>query len=77
VRDHRMMRQHQVEACLARGLNDPALIADELYEGLTPRLLVAARGCVQAHMELAELRRAADPMAAAPAMATATPHAPA
>lgn len=61
IRAHRMMRQRQVEACLARGMREPARIVDELYEGLTPRLLEAARGCVQAHIVLYEDQRTTAP----------------
>lgn len=59
VRAHRRMRQQQVEACLQRGVRDPAVIVDALYEGLTPRLLEAAQGCVKAHIEFYEDRRTA------------------
>lgn len=58
VRDHRMMRQSQVEECLHRGIQDPATIVAELYDGLTPRLLQAAEGCVQAHIDMYHDRRA-------------------
>lgn len=58
VRAHRMMRQTQVEECLHRGMTDPADIVDVLYDGLTPRLLRAAEGCVAAHIELYTTRRA-------------------
>lgn len=58
IRAHRMMRQEQVEDCLHRGLTEPVKIVAELYEGLTPRLLKAAEGCVEAHIELYKDRRA-------------------
>lgn len=58
VRAHRMMRQVQVEDLLYQGISDPALIVEALYDGLTPRLLQAAEGCVQAHIELYEQQRA-------------------
>ncbi len=58
IRDHRMMRQSQVEECLHRGLTAPVDIVAELYEGLTPRLMLAAEGCVQAHIDLYQARRA-------------------
>lgn len=58
VRDHRMMRQAQVEDCLHQGITDPFAIVAELYEGLTPRLLQAAEGCVQAHIDLYNSNRA-------------------
>ncbi len=58
VRVHRMMRQTQVEECLHRGMANPADIVDALYDGLTPRLLRAAQGCVEAHIEFYTSRRA-------------------
>lgn len=58
IRDHRMMRQGQVEECLHQGKTDPASIVAELYEGLTPRLLKAAEGCVRAHIDMYHARRA-------------------
>ena len=48
---HRHARTRQILDCLARGVSDPAAIVDELYEGLTPRLVIAARGSVQAHLD--------------------------
>jgi len=51
VRDHRMLRQSQVEACVQRGILEPKVIVAEIYEGLTPRLITAAEGCVAAHLE--------------------------
>ena len=58
IRSHRMMRQSQVEECLHRGMTEPVDIVAELYEGLTPRLMEAAQGCVQAHIDLYQTRRA-------------------
>lgn len=52
VRAHRLMRQKQVEACVSRGILDPAAIVDEIYEGLAPGLQNAARHCVIAHLEM-------------------------
>lgn len=52
VRKHRMMRHAQIEDCIDRGVTSPQAIVDELYEGLTPRLIEAACGCVQAHLEM-------------------------
>ncbi len=52
IRDHRMERHQQITACLNRGIRSPSAIVDEIYEGLTPRLLEAAEGCVRAHLEL-------------------------
>lgn len=57
VRAHRMMRQAQVEECLHQGMQCPKSIVSELYEGLTPRLLQAAEGCVQAHIDMYHSRR--------------------
>ncbi len=57
IRSHRMMRQQQVEDMLHRGITDPVVIVEELYEGLTPRLIEAARGCVAAHIELYQQSR--------------------
>ncbi|NVJ99851.1 MAG: MBL fold metallo-hydrolase [Alphaproteobacteria bacterium] len=55
VRDHRMMRHEQVAGCLAQGTTDPIAIVAEIYEGLTPRLMEAAAGCVRAHLEELEV----------------------
>lgn len=52
VREHRMLRHAQVKECLERGIDDPSAIVEELYTGLTPRLIAAAEGCVAAHIEL-------------------------
>lgn len=52
VRKHRMMRHAQIEDCIDRGVTSPKAIVDELYEDLTPRLIEAACGCVQAHLEM-------------------------
>jgi len=52
IRDHRMLRHAQIKECLQRGLCEPAAIVEELYTGLTPRLIAAAQGCVTAHIEL-------------------------
>ncbi len=54
VRDHRMMRHTQVANCVAEGLTCTAKIVEKLYVDLTPRLIEAAQGCVQAHLELLE-----------------------
>lgn len=59
IRDHRFKRQRQVETCLADGMTDPEAIVDEIYEGLTPCLLNAAKGCVEAHIEFAEMSESA------------------
>lgn len=53
IREHRLMRQRQVEGCVRRGVCEPAAIVGELYEGLTDRLIVAAQGCVAAHLDYA------------------------
>jgi len=53
IRQHRMLRQQQVEDCLARGISEVAAIVAEIYEDLTPRLIDAAMGCVEAHLEFA------------------------
>lgn len=52
VRDHRMMRHAQIEACLDKGTTNPSEIVAALYHGLTPRLVKAAQGCVEAHLEM-------------------------
>ncbi|UTW59636.1 MBL fold metallo-hydrolase [Kordiimonas sp. SCSIO 12603] len=54
VREHRMMRHAQVADCMAEGLKCPEKIVEKLYVDLTPRLIEAAKGCVQAHIELLE-----------------------
>lgn len=51
VRDHRHMRHEQIANCIADGLCDVSGIVAKLYEGLTPRLLKAAEGCVSAHLD--------------------------
>lgn len=51
IRIHRMMRQEQVDAFLRDGESDPVVIVDSLYQGLTSRLIKAAEGCVQAHID--------------------------
>lgn len=55
VRQHRKMRHSQVKACMSAGKIDPAIIVEEIYEGLSPRLVEAAKGSVMAHMEVIEL----------------------
>ena len=52
VRDHRMARHKQVEACVRRGVRTPSAIVAEIYTDLTPRLIEAAKGCVEAHLEM-------------------------
>ena len=56
IRAHRMMRQEQVEGLLREGQIDPATIVEILYQGLTPRLVQAAKGCVQAHIDYSSAR---------------------
>lgn len=51
IRAHRLMRQGQVDVFLQDGVRDPAVIARSLYQDLTPRLIKAAEGCVQAHID--------------------------
>jgi len=51
VRDHRAMRQRQVEACVQKGVSNPAMIVAEIYDELPDRLITAAKGCVAAHLE--------------------------
>ncbi len=53
---HRLMRQQQVEELLRQGQRDPAAIVEILYQGLSPRLVQAALGCVRAHMDYSETR---------------------
>jgi glyoxylase-like metal-dependent hydrolase (beta-lactamase superfamily II) len=55
IREHRMMRHAQIQRCLAEGVFDIPEIVSRLYEGLTPRLIKAASGCVEAHLELLRL----------------------
>ncbi|PCI63341.1 MAG: MBL fold metallo-hydrolase [Kordiimonadales bacterium] len=52
VRDHRMARHKQVEACVRRGVRAPSAIVEEIYTDLTPLLIEAAKGCVEAHLEM-------------------------
>ena len=54
IRVHRLMRQVQVEAMLREGESNPAAIVEVLYQELTPRLVRAAEGCVQAHIEYSQ-----------------------
>ncbi len=56
IRAHRMMRQDQIEDLMREGQSDLATIVDILYQGLTPRLVQAAMGCVQAHMDYSSVR---------------------
>lgn len=56
IRAHRLMRQEQVESLMREGQLDPATIVDVLYDDLTPRLVKAAMGCVQAHMDYSCVR---------------------
>lgn len=56
IRAHRLMRQAQVDAMLRQGESDPAAIVDVLYQNLTPRLIRAAEGCVQAHIDYSQVR---------------------
>jgi len=51
VRDHRAMRQKQVEDCVHKGVLDPVAIVAEIYDSLPDRLVLAAQGCVAAHLE--------------------------
>lgn len=48
--DHRHERERQIIGCLAQGIADPAVMVERLYEGLTPRLVLAARQSVRAHL---------------------------
>ncbi len=54
---HRRMRHRQVSECVARGITDAATIVELIYEGLTPRLMAAAAGCVEAHLEQLEVQK--------------------
>lgn len=56
IRAHRLMRQEQVEELLRDGENTPAAIVETLYRDLTPRLVQAAQGCVQAHIDYSQAR---------------------
>lgn len=62
VREHRAMRQMQVEACVAKGVADPSEIVAEIYDDLPDRLVLAAQGCVAAHLELMTREDALDLM---------------
>ncbi|UTW55022.1 MBL fold metallo-hydrolase [Kordiimonas sp. SCSIO 12610] len=55
IRDHRYIRHQQIQDCLKLGITSPADIVDKIYEGLTPRLIEAAQGQVQAHLELIDM----------------------
>jgi glyoxylase-like metal-dependent hydrolase (beta-lactamase superfamily II) len=57
IRAHRLMRQHQVEQLVRDGERDPAVIVKSLYCDLPPRLVQAAEGCIQAHMDYYQERR--------------------
>jgi len=57
VRAHRLMRQKQVEQLVREGVCDPAAIVETLYCKLPLRLIQAAEGCVQAHMDYYRERR--------------------
>ena len=58
IHAHRLMRQQQVDELLSEGQCDPATIVEVLYQGLSPRLIQAAAGCVKAHMDYSETRTA-------------------
>lgn len=74
VREHRLMRHAQVADCLRRGLRRPSDIVAVIYDGLTPRLITAAEGCVRAHIELID-RQTEGEAATAKAATLATCHA--
>jgi glyoxylase-like metal-dependent hydrolase (beta-lactamase superfamily II) len=48
---HRALRERQIVACLAGGVQDPEEIVDRVYPALDPRLRPAARMTVEAHLE--------------------------
>nr|WP_281500568.1 MBL fold metallo-hydrolase [Kordiimonas marina] len=73
VRAHRLMRHDQIIDCLRRGIRDVDAIVAEIYVGLTPRLIDAAKGCVRAHLELIEKGGAAGEK---PAYPVSRPNAP-
>ncbi len=50
--EHRRSRHEQILACLDNGLVNPEEIVDEIYDGLTPRLVKAAKGQVNAHLDI-------------------------
>lgn len=52
VRQHRKLRHEQVRTCVQGGVTDLQVIVDHIYEGLSARLIEAAKGSVQAHMEV-------------------------
>jgi glyoxylase-like metal-dependent hydrolase (beta-lactamase superfamily II) len=49
--DHRRQREQQVVAALAAGRDSVPLIAEYIYDGLSPALMPAARENVRAHLE--------------------------
>lgn len=57
VRQHRAMRQQQVEDCVAKGITDPSVIVSEIYEDLAEGLVLAAEGCVAAHLEYVDIEK--------------------
>ena len=48
---HRLDREDQIRACLARGINDMEGLLNEIYAGLDPVLRPAAALTIQAHLE--------------------------
>lgn len=54
---HRHARTQEILACLKRGISDPAAIVAEIYQGLSPRLVIAAKGSVRAHLDHLDRRR--------------------
>jgi glyoxylase-like metal-dependent hydrolase (beta-lactamase superfamily II) len=59
--EHRREREHQIVAAIAAGHRTVEAIAESIYDGLEPRLVLAARENVRAHLEkLAAEQIAAD-----------------
>ena len=52
IRGHRAVRHEQIQDVMARGLTDVEAIVSAIYDELPPRLVEAACGQVQAHIEL-------------------------
>lgn len=53
---HRAERERQIVECLSQGFMTPAEIVECIYTDLTPRLVLAARQSVRAHLELLRKR---------------------
>lgn len=52
--EHRLEREAQIAACVARGIAEPSAIVKEIYVGLAPAIVPFAEQTVVAHLEKLE-----------------------